>query len=96
MVTRNIYLYWVGKEYKLISILRNLIYLHSTNGTGYKVNLITDLNITNYIHDIPDYFKKLKPAHQADFVRVNLRINLDGKYDMWIISSESYIFLRFK
>lgn len=27
---RNIYLYWVGKEYKLISILRNLyIYAHS-------------------------------------------------------------------
>ena len=37
--TRNVYIYWVGKEYKLISILRNLIYLHSTNGEGYKVNI---------------------------------------------------------
>ena len=83
MVTRNIYLYWVGKEYKLISILRNLIYLHSTNGTGYKVNLITDLNITNYIHDIPDYFKKLKPAHQADFVRVNVICDYGG---IWLDS----------
>ena len=34
---RNIFLYWTGKEYKLISILRNLIYLHSTNGLGYNV-----------------------------------------------------------
>jgi hypothetical protein len=28
---RCVYLYWVGKEYTLISILRRLIYLHSTN-----------------------------------------------------------------
>ena len=27
--TRNIFLYWCGPEYKLISILRDLIYLHS-------------------------------------------------------------------
>ena len=39
---RNIFLYWVGKEFKLISILRNLIYLHSTNGKGYNVILITN------------------------------------------------------
>ena len=45
METRNVYLYWIGKEYKLISILRNLMYLHSTNGKGYKINLITDKNI---------------------------------------------------
>lgn len=66
----NIYLYWIGKEYKLIKILRNLMYLHSTNGNGYKVNLITPDNITNYIKDLPDYFYNLCPAHQADYVRV--------------------------
>lgn len=67
---RNIFLYWVGNEYKLIKILRNIIYLHSTNGIGYKVHLITHSNINEYITVIPDYFYTLCPAHQADFVRV--------------------------
>jgi hypothetical protein len=72
MTTRNVFLYWVGKEYKLISILRRLIYLHSTNGKGYNVVLITEKNINDYVKNIPDYFKDLCPAHQADFVRVNV------------------------
>lgn len=80
---RNIYLYWVGKEYKLISILRNLIYLHSTNGIGYKVNLITDKNIRDYIKDIPNYFSSLCPAHQADFVRVCVICDYGG---IWLDS----------
>lgn len=80
---RNIYLYWVGKEYKLISILRDLIYLHSTNGVGYKVNLITDKNIREYIKDIPDYFSNLCPAHQADFVRVHVICDYGG---IWLDS----------
>jgi mannosyltransferase OCH1-like enzyme len=79
----NLYLYWVGKEYKLISLLRNLIYLHSTNGKGYKVILITDKNINNYISDIPDYFTNLSPANQADFVRVNVICDYGG---IWLDS----------
>ena len=72
MEQRNLYLYWVGEEYTLITILRNLIYLHSTNGVGYKIHLITDKNIGDYVDvkDIPSYFSSLCPAHQADFVRV--------------------------
>lgn len=80
---RNLFLYWVGKEYKLISILRTLIYLHSTNGKGYNVILITDKNINNYIKNIPDYFFKLLPAHQADFVRVNVIYEYGG---IWLDS----------
>jgi len=72
METRNIFIYWIGIEYKLIKILRNLIYLHSTNGKGYEVNFITNENINKYIKNIPTYFTKLCPAHQADFVRVNV------------------------
>jgi mannosyltransferase OCH1-like enzyme len=83
METRNVFLYWVGKEYKLISILRNLIYLHSTNGKGYKVNLITDKNIGEYIKTFPDCFSKLCPAHQADFVRVNVIYEYGG---IWLDS----------
>lgn len=83
MESRNVYIYWVGKEYKLISILRKLIYLHSTSGIGYKVNLITDININEYIKDIPTYFYKLVPAHQADFVRINVICDYGG---IWLDS----------
>jgi len=80
---RNVYIYWIGKEYKLISILRNLIYLHSTNGKGYNVILITEKNISDYIKDIPNYFKKLCPAHQADFIRINVISEYGG---IWLDS----------
>jgi SAM-dependent methyltransferase len=83
METRNVYLYWIGKEYKLISILRNLMYLHSTNGKGYKINLITDKNINEYLEDIPHYFSKLCPAHQADYIRVNVICDRGG---IWLDS----------
>jgi hypothetical protein len=80
---RNIFIYWVGKEYKLISILRNLIYLHSTSGNGYKVNFINRENINNYIKDIPYFFDDLQIAHQADFVRVNVICDYGG---IWLDS----------
>lgn len=83
MESRNIYLYWVGNEYKLISILQNLIYLHSTNGKGYKVILITDKNINDYIKNIPYYFSTLSPSHQSDFVRVNVICDYGG---IWLDS----------
>lgn len=79
----NLYLYWIGKEYKLIKILRNLMYLHSTNGNGYKVNLITPNNINNYVKDLPEYFYKLCPAHQADYVRVCVICDYGG---LWLDS----------
>lgn len=77
---RNLFLYWIGAEYKLIKIFRNLIYLHSTNGKGYKVHLITPTNIKDYINEIPAYFYKLKPANQADFVRVQVVCKYGGIY----------------
>jgi hypothetical protein len=83
MESRNIYLYWIGKEYKLIKILRNLIYLHSTNGKGYNVILIDDKNINEYVKNIPECFNSLCPAHQADFVRVNVICDYGG---IWLDS----------
>ena len=79
----NVFLYWVGKDYKLISILRNLIYLHSTSGNGYNVHLINMENINEYIKNLPDFFSTLKPAHQADFVRVNVICDYGG---IWLDS----------
>ena len=83
MTQRNVFLYWIGKEYKLISILRHLIYLHSTNGIGYNVILITHENVRDYIKDIPTYFYNLCPAHQADYVRVNVICDYGG---IWLDS----------
>jgi hypothetical protein len=83
METRNLFLYWVGKDYKLISILRNLIYLHSTNGKGYNVHLITERNINEYIKDIPPYFSNICHAHQADFIRVHVICEYGG---IWLDS----------
>ena len=81
--TRNIFLYWVGNEYKLILLLRDLINLHSSNGKGYKITIINDKNIKDYISVIPDYFNKLCPAHQADFVRVHVIYDNGG---IWLDS----------
>ena len=63
--------------------MRDLIYLHSTNGKGYTVHLITDKNIHEYITTIPDYFYELCPAHQADFVRVYVICDYGG---IWLDS----------
>jgi hypothetical protein len=79
----NIYLYWVGNEYKLIKLLKSLIYMHSTSGKGYNVNLINHANVKEYIPDLPDYFYKLQPAHQADFVRISV---LSDRGGIWLDS----------
>jgi len=80
---RNIYLYWVGKEYSLISLLRKVIYLHSKSGKGYNVILINELNLHEYVKNIPDYFNNMCSAHQADFVRVNVICDYGG---VWLDS----------
>ena len=79
----NFYLYWFGPEYKLIKILRNLIYLHSTNGDGFMVHHINNDNINEYIKELPDYFYDLLPAHQADYVRVCVICDYGG---IWLDS----------
>ena len=83
ITNNNIYLYWVGNEYKLIKILRKIIYLHSNNGNNYNIHLINKDNIKKYIKDLPDYFYDLQPAHQADFVRVSVICNFGG---IWLDS----------
>jgi 2-polyprenyl-3-methyl-5-hydroxy-6-metoxy-1,4-benzoquinol methylase len=80
---RNLFLYWIGHEYKLIKLLRELIYLHSSHGKGYSVHLITEQNILDYVDPLPDYFYRLCPAHQADFVRVYVICKYGG---IWLDS----------
>jgi len=83
METRNVFLYWVGHEYKLISILRKLIYIHSKRGKGYNVILITANNLHEYVKNIPECFNKLYPAHQADFIRASVICEYGG---IWLDS----------
>ena len=66
----NLFLYWEGYEYKLIKKLRDLIYLHSNNGVGYTIHLITPNNLKKYVSELPDCFNEVLPAHRADYIRV--------------------------
>ena len=95
MSERNVYLYWVGKEYSLILLLRKLIYLHSKSGNGYNVHLIDTTNIHRYLDDIPNYFNTLMPAHQADYVRVHVLCKYGGIWldsDTLVMSSLDSLF----
>jgi hypothetical protein len=82
MKNRNVFLYWEGYEFKLIKILRELIYLHSDNGTGYNVVFINRKNLEEYI-ELPYYFDFLCPAHKADFIRVSIVCEQGG---IWLDS----------
>jgi hypothetical protein len=85
---RNVFMFWIGKDYKLIKLLRDIIYLHSKNGQAYRVHLINHDNIFDYIDNkndfLPDsFFTKLIPAHQADFLRIYLLNKYGG---IWLDS----------
>jgi len=87
----NVFLYWVGKEYRLILLLRKLIYLHAKGGAGYNVHLITHENVKDYISDLPACFYDLCPANQADYVRVNVVCKYGGIWlDSDVIVMESF------
>ena len=83
MDNRNVFIFWGGKDYSLIKILRELIYLHSDNGKNYKVHFLNDNNIKDYIENIPQKYYELLPAHKADFVRVNVICDYGG---IWLDS----------
>jgi hypothetical protein len=92
----NLFLYWVGPEYKIIKLLRGLIYHHSNGGKNFTVHLINQHNITDYIDNFPgEFFWKLKPANQADFVRVSVINKWGGIWldsDTIVMSSLSELF----
>jgi hypothetical protein len=85
---RNVFMFWIGKDYKLIKLLRDIIYHHGNNEQAYTVHLINHDNIFDYIDNekdfIPDtFFTNLIPAHQADFLRVYLLNKYGG---IWLDS----------
>ena len=74
---RNIFIFWEGKEYKLIEKCINLIKEHHTD-TKYKIHHLTYDNIGEYILGIPSYLQDLELAHVADFIRVNVICDYGG------------------
>lgn len=79
MEERNIFIYWTGYSYKLIKILRSIMYLHLSE---YNFVFLTNQNIMNYVK-LPEYFDLLCPAHQADYIRVNVICDYGG---IWLDS----------
>lgn len=80
---RNVFLYWIGKENVLINLLRKIIYYHSDNERNYKINFINHENIHKYINNLPQCFFNMKPAYQADYVRVCVICDYGG---IWLDS----------
>lgn len=95
LMNRNVFIYWTGEKYSLINILHTLMKLHAISGQGYVLHNIDDNNIKEYIPELPDYFKTLLPAHQADFVRLYTVCEYGGIWldsDTVVISSLDPLF----
>ena len=93
-MSRNLFLYWTGKKYSLIKIFHKIVYLHSNIGKGYNIILITPENVHNYV-SLPPFFYDLLPAHQADYVRVNVVCDHGGIWldsDILIVDKLDYFF----
>lgn len=74
---RNVFTFWRGKKYSLIELLRKLMILHSNEGKNYKFHLLDRENITSMM-ELPECFDKMKIAHQADYVRLNVIYKYGG------------------
>lgn len=83
MTQRNVFFYWRGNDYKLISLLRKLFYAYSNVGNGYNLVFVNDENLNEYIKDVPNFVYKMPPAIIADYIRVNLICDYGG---IWIDS----------
>ena len=68
---RKVFVFWSGYTFKLIRILRQLIYAHSGNGLGYQVIWLDPDNVRSYI-EVPHFFDQLSLAHQSDYIRVQV------------------------
>jgi hypothetical protein len=92
---RNVFIYWIGKDYSLIRILRDLMFKHQESGKGYKLHYINPSNIKNYLPNTPRCFDQLLPAHQADFLRINVLNTYGGIWldsDILIMNNLDYYF----
>ena len=69
ILEKNVFIYWEGKEFSLIKILRKIIYEYSDNGKNFNVFFLNDKNVSNFIK-IPKNYDNLSLPHKADYIRV--------------------------
>lgn len=69
MNTRNLFFYWTGKDYYLISLLREIILLHSEGNRRFNAVFLHDGNLSQYVDRFPKNFDMLNPAYKADYIR---------------------------
>lgn len=92
---KNVFVYWVGPKPSLIHILHDLMRLHSCNGRHYNLNVLSRDDFLNNYPDAPECFDQLRPAHQADVVRVWTLLKHGGIWldsDTLVMSSLASIF----
>ena len=92
---RNLFIYWIGREFSLIKVFRELIYLHSKSGKGYNIHFINEKNLSDYIKYLPKHFYDTNPASHSDYIRSYLicehgGIWLDG--DTIVLDNLDYYF----
>lgn len=64
---KNIFMFWEGSDYSLISLLRKIIFSYQNK---YKIHFINYKNLHLYVPTLPPRFYNYHIAHQADYVRV--------------------------
>ena len=80
---KNLFVYWVGPKPSLIHVLHSLMRLHSCGGKNYKLHILSRDDFLKNYPDAPKCFDRLKPAHQADVVRVWVLLKHGG---IWLDS----------
>lgn len=92
---KNLFVYWIGPKPSLIHVLDDLMRLHSNNGKHYRLHVLGRDDFLNNYPDAPKCFDRLKPAHQADVVRVWALLKHGGIWldsDTLVMSSLASVF----
>ena len=69
---RNVFTYWEGSNYKLLTILHEIKTRFSSNNKRFNLVSLSEKNIDQYCDFKPKNFDSLSLAHKADFYRVYL------------------------
>lgn len=92
---RNLFIYWIEDDFKLIYILRKLIELHSKSDKGYCYHFINNENILDYIYPYPDFLERIGPTQKSDYLRTYLLYTFGGIWldsDTLVIESLDILF----
>lgn len=77
---RIVWIFWEGKSYSLLELLKSIIELKSEQGQGYEINFINHDNMHQFIDNIPDCFFNMSYKEQSYYIRTCLIANYGGIY----------------